>query len=242
MTNDLVAEFFQRDLSDKELSVLRDRLSSEEAALQFSQRAKAFHRKLGAMAVVSLVAKLATTSVKSTGASGATTSLSTGSAIAGKVMLVKAVAVALGAAIVAGSSVVAYKATHSSTISVVTPVRAADAPLVLSAPQIVIRHKAPAPSLPATQRGKQLVLRLTLEEAATVETVVLNPDGVLVKSLGTVEMAAGINRLVWNGRAADGSALAPGRYQIVTRWNGKEMKRWVELQPSPNLYLARSRE
>src|SRR6185295_14721308 len=47
MSQELLNSFFERDLSDDELQALRDGLDSEEAALLFAEKARAFHQSLG---------------------------------------------------------------------------------------------------------------------------------------------------------------------------------------------------
>jgi hypothetical protein len=232
----LVAEFFERDLSEEELGTLRESLASEEAALRFSDKARLFQQSLGVAATVALMVKLAGSSAaKGAGATASFSFFGTGSTLVGKAVVAKAMAVALGAALFVGASAVAYKALRAPVVAFVTPVQVAAPVLEVAAPSSGARPKRRAPALalvqPAAQHGKQLVIRLNLEEAVSVETIVRDAQGALVCSLGTLALNAGVHRLVWNGRASDGSALAAGRYQVVTRWNGKEIVRWVELQP-----------
>ena len=220
MNKDLTVEFFRRDLSDEELGHLTEVLSSEGEALRFAEWARAFHRSLGAMAALILLLKLALNGLGK-GAGGGASASGLGSGLAGKAVVVKAVAIALGTSVAVGTSVVAYKAMKAP--------KAPPVPLVATAaPQ---KPAVPRAKPAAARRGKQLVIRLELKEPASVQMVVKNADGRQVSSLGTQALAAGMNRVVWNGRAMDGSALPPGRYEIVTRWNGKELSRWVELRP-----------
>ena len=209
MAKDLVKDFFERDLSDAELEALQERLASSEEALRFSAEAERFHRGLGAAAAVAL--KLA-----QAGKAGGF--WSTGLGLAGKSAALKAVLVLAGGGLIALGGVQAYQAYHQPE----------GAPVAQALPQPV----AAAPKPLAGARGKQVALKLDLEAPARVTAMVLDEEKRLVRDLGTRDMAAGPQRLVWDGYDDQGQVPRPGRYQVVLRWNGKEAGKWVELRPA----------
>jgi hypothetical protein len=131
-----------------------------------------------------------------------------GSILGGRLLVARSLALALGVALLAGVGARSYQA--------------------LQAPPVFVMN--PAPTQASSQPGKQLVIRLNLEQAAMVETVVRNAGGTQICSLGTMAVDAGAHRLVWNGKTPNCNALTTGRYQVVTRWGGKEIVRWVEFQ------------
>jgi hypothetical protein len=213
MNKTLVDEFFERDLSDEEMQALKESLDPEEA-LRFAEKARELHRGLG------LGARLRA-ELQALGARLAS--------FADQVVVARAVTVAAGLLLLfAGAAVVAYKVLQAQDVFVMAPVAAAapGASTTTTPPAL----RGAGQTVPA-QATRQLVIHLTLKEAALVETLVRRADGTLVCSLGNLVVEAGDHRLVWNGRAPDGSVLPAGRYQVVTHWDGQEIIRWVELQP-----------
>lgn len=210
MAKDLVKDFFKRDLSDAELDALQKRLASSEEALRFSSEAERFHRSLGAAVVAALALKLAKVGKGGSLWSGA------GVSAAGKALALKTVLVVAGAGVVSVGAVQAYK-TYTK-------------PVPLPVVETVTAPPAPVPAPVAPKHGNQVALKLDLQVAARVSAMVLDEQKNLIRDLGTQAMDAGPHRLVWDGYTDDGQVPAPGRYQVVVRWNGKEAGKWVELR------------
>lgn len=215
MAKDLVKDFFKRDLSDAELDRLQKGLASEEEALCFSSAAQRFHKALGAGVAAALLLKLAQAGKGGTSFFGGNGLLGLGA----KAAMVKATVMAVGASVVVAGGFVTYQVYQGTLPAANEPV----AP-VLPLPSI------PANPEPVERHGKQVAMRLELQVAAQVQAVITDAQGNVIRQLGSHRMEAGVHRLIWDGYTEEGQAPAPGRYQVLVRWNGKEAGKWVELR------------
>ncbi len=216
MAKDLVKDFFKRDLSDAELDALQRRLSSESEALRFSTEAERFHKALGAAAIAALALKL-----MNVGKGGFWTG-SGGWGLAAKATAVKMAVAVAGVSIVTAGSVAVYR---NYRVQESAPLPAVAEPM---APVLPTQPK-PIAAKPE-QRGKQVALKLDLQAPAMVSALVVDTEGNVIRDLGTQNMDAGLNRLVWDGYDEQGQVPGPGKYQVLVRWNGKEAGKWVELR------------
>jgi hypothetical protein len=217
MTRKLVEDFFKRDLSDAELDALAGRLQDEGEALRFSAEAARFHQGLGAAAGAALALKASQIGASGTWAGQLAALGKSFKALLAKSLLVKTAVVAVAAAS-AGGALMVYHAVQQA------------APAAGTVPASIPAPPSPVPRPAAKPWGRQLALKLRLEEAAEVESLVLNAQGSPVRALGLHRWDAGVHRLVWDGSDDQGNPVQAGRYRIVIRWNGKETGQWVELR------------
>lgn len=81
--------------------------------------------------------------------------------------------------------------------------------------------------------GNELTIKVDLKEASSVAVDVYDSAGALVRQLGAGHYPAGIHRFPWDGKDASGLPVKPGRYRVLLTTGEKVMEQWLVINAKP---------